>query len=65
MTGAQDTDVQVVRDGRVVAASRALPEEVPVALVYNGTTQAVMLATPCDLEDFGRGFTRLPHDWTT
>ncbi len=45
-------------NGRAIAASRALPEEVPVAMVYNGTTQAVMMATPCDLEDFARGFTR-------
>ncbi|WP_375281802.1 formate dehydrogenase accessory sulfurtransferase FdhD [Pseudooctadecabacter sp.] len=45
-------------NGRAREASRALPEEVPVALVYNGTTQAVMMATPSDLEDFGRGFTR-------
>lgn len=56
--GARAFDARVVRKGRVVSASRALPEEVPVALVYNGTTQAVMMATPCDLEDFGRGFTR-------
>ena len=48
----------MVSDGRAMAGTRALPEEVPVALVYNGTTQAVMMATPCDLEDFGRGFTR-------
>ena len=58
MTGARATSAHVVSNGRAVAATRSLPDEVPVALVYNGTTQAVMMATPCDLEDFGRGFTR-------
>lgn len=36
--------------------SDALAEEVPVALVYNGISHAVMLASPVDLADFGRGF---------
>lgn len=44
------------REGRVVQGPRDLPEEVPVALSFNGSTQAVMMATPSDLEDFGRGF---------
>jgi formate dehydrogenase assembly factor FdhD len=33
-----------------------LAEEVPVALVVDGVSQVVMLATPADLEDFALGF---------
>ena len=41
--------------GREVS-DEVVAEEVAVALVYNGISHAVMMATPCDLEDLGCGF---------
>ncbi|MGI1663694.1 formate dehydrogenase accessory sulfurtransferase FdhD [Palleronia sp. KMU-117] len=35
---------------------RTLPEEVPVAFVFDGGTLAVMMATPADIEDLAVGF---------
>jgi FdhD protein len=38
------------------SAALALAEEVPVALVFNGITHTVMMASPLHLEDFALGF---------
>lgn len=37
-------------------SGRDLAEETPVAISFNGTTQAVMMASPQDLKDFAYGF---------
>ncbi|MDP9107793.1 MAG: formate dehydrogenase accessory sulfurtransferase FdhD [Pseudomonadota bacterium] len=44
------------RGGEVLSGTDIVAEEVPVALVYNGISHVVMMASPGDLDDFALGF---------
>lgn len=54
--GARRLPAERWRDGQMERATELVADEVPVALVYNGISHAVMLASPRDLEDFALGF---------
>jgi FdhD protein len=54
--GARSAPVLAWRGGEAEHGSDLLADEVPVALVFNGISHAVMMATPLDLEDFALGF---------
>jgi FdhD protein len=41
---------------RRTSDERAVAEECPIALVYDGTTIAILMATPADLHDLAIGF---------
>jgi FdhD protein len=45
-----------MRAGELAEVDDLVVDEVPIALVYNGISHAVMMATPADLDDFALGF---------
>ncbi len=57
-TAATSSSHQVLKwkEGQIQTLDDCVAEEVPIAMVYNGISHAVMLATPQDLEDFAVGF---------
>ncbi|MFL9608878.1 formate dehydrogenase accessory sulfurtransferase FdhD [Methylobacillus sp. Pita2] len=55
---ATDSSVTVLKykHGELHELQDQVAEEVPIAMIYNGISHAVMLATPDDLTDFALGF---------
>ncbi len=57
MTVASAQPILVWRDGAISGSDRTIAEEAAVAIVHDGSTTAVLMATPSDLEDLATGFT--------
>ncbi len=55
-SGSRSLPGLTVTGSGTMAMHRALPEEVPVAIVFDGGTLAVMMASPGDIADLAHGF---------
>ncbi|MEM1388225.1 MAG: formate dehydrogenase accessory sulfurtransferase FdhD [Pseudomonadota bacterium] len=56
MTGARSSGHPTFKPVQLTRGALDLVNEAPVALVFDGTTAAVMMATPADIGDFAMGF---------
>jgi FdhD protein len=56
LSSSQSKTNVVWRGEHALDGARVVAAETPVAFVYDGGTEAVMMATPADLEDFALGF---------